>query len=616
MPFEIGQTISDYEIIDVLGKGGMGRVYRVRNVISGRVEAMKSLLSDLAGNVEILDRFGGEIRTLARLDHPYIAKLHTALRVGNEIVMLMEFVEGSTLAERAHQGPLPLSELLNYISQTLCALEYAHDNGVIHRDIKPSNIMVTAQGIVKLMDFGIAKSMNDNLQTRTGMTMGSVSYMSPEQVRGTTVDARSDVYSTGVVLYELAAGRRPFEFESTYAVMDAQLNLMPQAPIEVNPSIPPELNGIIMRALQKDPAQRFQTAEGFRLEIDKVAGIGHYSPTKLGGMPPLRRTRVVSQPSPDGIQAPATETGPNTPPESLEAAPAPPSNRTRNVVVVVSAVLFLAVVAAGLYLFLGKSKAGPGPITRAPNVTTTGTAAPTPITPANLPTELHLPSGDMVLVQGGTAHLGEHRTPTPVNSFYIDKTEVSLGAYRQFCRAMGIDPPKGTAELAPDMPVTNVTYDEAAQFARWAGKRLPQAQEWELAARGLDGLTFPWGDTFTPGLANLRHGGTGHLTSVNSYPKGASPCGALNMVGNALEWVDTQTDAPVGNMFEEYRTVEFKDLTPPLSPKESFYETRGGSYRQTIPPVALPALVWDNTPFPARGRQPDVGFRCAKDAGH
>ncbi len=270
MAFEVGQIVSDYEIVDVLGKGGMGRVYRVRNVISQRIEAMKVLLADLAAEPELGDRFGGEIRTLAKLDHPNIAKLHTAFKAENQLVMIMEFVEGFTLTDRARQGPIPVDELLSYIGQTLSALGYAHKEGIIHRDVKPSNIMVTPHGVVKLMDFGIAKSNTEAMHTRAGTTMGSMLYMSPEQVRGMSVDGRSDLYSLGVVLYELAAGRRPFEAENTYAVLDAQLNAKPPFPIEVNPSIPKPLNDIIMTALEKEPMRRFQTADAFRKALESL----------------------------------------------------------------------------------------------------------------------------------------------------------------------------------------------------------------------------------------------------------------------------------------------------------------------------------------------------------
>ncbi len=272
MPFEIGQIASDYEILGLLGKGGMGRVYRVRNVISNRVEAMKVLLADVAAEAELGDRFIGEIRTLARLDHPNIAKFHTAFKYENQLVMVMEFVEGFTLSDLAKERPIPLDEVLSYVTQTLSALSYAHQNGVIHRDIKPSNIMVTPHGVVKLMDFGIAKSSVDASLTRPGTTMGSMLYMSPEQVRGTAVDARSDLYSVGVLLYELTAGRRPFEAENTFAILESQLNAVPKPPIELNPALPRLLNDIIMTSLEKEPMQRFQSAEAFRKALDTVRG--------------------------------------------------------------------------------------------------------------------------------------------------------------------------------------------------------------------------------------------------------------------------------------------------------------------------------------------------------
>jgi len=264
MAFEIGQRVGDYEILELLGTGGMGHVYRARNIISDRIEAMKVLLPDLSAERDLAVRFISEIRTLAGFDHPNIALLHTAFQADNQLIMIMEYVEGYTLEQRAKQSTLSVEDTANCISQALSALSYAHARNVVHRDIKPANLMVTTHGIVKLMDFGIAKSNVDINLTRPGTTIGSFYYMSPEQVRGSSVDARSDLYSIGVVLYELLAGRRPFESDSTYGVLNQQLNDAPRPPIEINPSLSPQLNAIILTALAKDPADRFQNADAFR----------------------------------------------------------------------------------------------------------------------------------------------------------------------------------------------------------------------------------------------------------------------------------------------------------------------------------------------------------------
>ncbi len=264
MAVEIGQRLGDYEILSLLGSGGMGRVYRARNVISDRIEAMKILLPGLVAEPELAARFTAEIRTLASLDHPNIAQLRTAFQYEQQLVMIMEFVEGVTLEMRAGQAALSTDDVLSYARQVLAALSYAHARGVIHRDLKPANIMVTTSGVLKLMDFGIAKSSNELQLTRPGTTMGSVYYMSPEQVSGGTVDARSDIYSLGVTLYELLTGRKPFQADTAYSVLNAQLNTAPQPPIELNSSLPPGLNDIILTSLAKDPAARFQTADAFR----------------------------------------------------------------------------------------------------------------------------------------------------------------------------------------------------------------------------------------------------------------------------------------------------------------------------------------------------------------
>jgi len=270
MALDAGQRIGDYEVINLLGAGGMGRVFRVRNIISDRVEAMKVLLPDYASEPELAARFTAEIRTLAGLEHPNIAQLRTAFQFENQLVMVMEFVEGVTLETLSGKTRIPVDHMLEYASQVLSALNYAHSRGVTHRDIKPANIMITAHGLAKLMDFGIAKSTDDLHLTRPGTTMGSVYYMSPEQVRGGTVDARSDIYSFGVTLYEMLTGRKPFQADTSYSVLNAQLNEAPTPPAQVNPALPPALNDIVLRAMAKSPADRFQTAEEMRNAINRL----------------------------------------------------------------------------------------------------------------------------------------------------------------------------------------------------------------------------------------------------------------------------------------------------------------------------------------------------------
>jgi serine/threonine protein kinase len=261
--FTVGQSVGDYEVLSILGLGGMGKVYKVRNVISDRLEAMKVLLPDLNSHQSLADRFLREIRLLASLNHPNIAALRTALTYENQLVMIMEFVEGETLANRIARAPISTAEAVNYSEQILSALSYAHKHNIIHRDIKPANMMLTPQGVVKLMDFGIARSGTDGSLTSTGTTLGSLNYMPPEQVRGEAADARSDLYSFGISLYELLTGKLPFQGDSQYSLMTAQLNQQPPSPISLRADVPPALNEIILMAMAKEPGERFQSADAF-----------------------------------------------------------------------------------------------------------------------------------------------------------------------------------------------------------------------------------------------------------------------------------------------------------------------------------------------------------------
>ena len=396
MAFEPGKRVGDYEVIELLGTGGMGHVYRARNIISNRTEALKILLPDLSADREFADRFLSEIRTLASLDHPNIALLHTAFKTDDQLIMVMEYVKGHTLEQRAYQSPMTASTVVDYISQALSALSYAHARSVIHRDIKPANLMVTSDGVVKLMDFGIAKSKLDINLTRTGATVGSFYYMSPEQVNGLKVDARSDLYSIGIVLYELLAGRRPFESDSTYGVLDKQLHSAPQPPIELNPALPPQLNAIILKALAKDPADRFQTADTFRDAL---------KPFCTATQPAPAVPTTFAAPAPPPPPPPSSDYPPFQPvsmPQPNAAFPSVPAQRNSNKPLWIATgalAAIVALVAVGTtlprLLKAHASEAAPPPAATPLSAQQESTPAPQPTTdqpPAatsNLPNEPH-----------------------------------------------------------------------------------------------------------------------------------------------------------------------------------------------------------------------------------
>jgi len=354
----IGERVGDYEIVAVLGSGGMGEVYKVRNVLSERFEAMKVLLPNLAGRPELAERFLREIKMQASLDHPNIAKLHTAFRDDNRLLMVMEFVEGFSLEKLLGNGPLLTRDALGYTGQVLDALAYAHGRGVIHRDIKPANLMRTSPGVIKLLDFGIAHMKADPKLTQTGTTVGSLYYIAPELMKGAEPDPRCDIYSLGIVLYEMVTGRKPFPGDSQYSIMAAHMEGAPVAPADAVPWIPGSLSDVILKAIAKDPAARFQSAGAFKaalkatpaLAVDQaatqmVSAAPNFSPV---APPPLvsetqPASTVAPPPAPPAGRAAASQPQASSP---VPVPPRQPSSAHRGLYVALGCLLTLGVLAA------------------------------------------------------------------------------------------------------------------------------------------------------------------------------------------------------------------------------------------------------------------------------
>jgi serine/threonine-protein kinase len=312
MAFEAGQRIGDYEVVARLGAGGLGVVYEVQHLISGRREAMKILLPDQSGTPEMVERFRREVQTLATLNHVNIAQLHTAFYYENQLAMVMELVHGETLRDLRARAGIALPDALAYVAQVLDALAYAHRLGVVHRDIKPSNVMISDGGMVKLLDFGIAVTGVGSDLTRAGYLLGSLNYMSPEQIGGSKAGPRSDIYSVGVTLYELITGELPIKGANNYEIMMAHINQVPVPPHELAPLVPLVISDAVMRALAKDPAQRFSTAEDFHSAL-------RLTPAQAAGGPAFAAARPTTGSSAN-VRATPLAGGSNLPGKAGSAA--------------------------------------------------------------------------------------------------------------------------------------------------------------------------------------------------------------------------------------------------------------------------------------------------------
>ena len=287
----IGKTISHYRILEKLGEGGMGVVYKAEDTKLGRQVALKFLPVALTLEPEAKERLAREAQAAAALNHPNICTIHEIDEVEGQTFIAMEHVEGETLRTRIRSAPLDIGEALDIAAQIAAGLAEAHARGIVHRDIKPANIMVTDAGRVKIMDFGLARTASCGQLTKTGTTVGTIAYMSPEQARGDPLDHRTDIWSLGVVLYEMLAGQRPFKGDHDQAVIYSILNKEPRAVSSIRPGVSTELERILTGMLSKSPSSRYQTAQeivtDLRADMDESE-----SPTLIS-----RAERPASRPS-------------------------------------------------------------------------------------------------------------------------------------------------------------------------------------------------------------------------------------------------------------------------------------------------------------------------------
>ncbi|MCC7240460.1 MAG: protein kinase [Acidobacteria bacterium] len=412
----IGQTVGHYRVLDQLGAGGMGVVYRAQDLKLGRQVAIKVLPAGTASADDVLERFRREARTASSLNHPNICTIYGFDEHEGQCYLAMELLDGETLDQRLSGRPLELPQLLDIASQIAEALDTAHAQGILHRDIKPANIFITRRGQVKILDFGLAKLAPDarhhggadalfdtragHFSSVVGTTVGTIAYMSPEQARGEELDSRTDLFSFGVVLYEMATGRQSFPGHTTAVVFDGILNRDPLPASRINPTVPGELDLIVGKALEKERALRYQTAADMRADLQRLrrdSGTRRVPPAPGAGSGRLPGETVMLSPptgpapaataalSREAIPPAATLVDPPGLPGQV-AVPAKTAGASTTPWVLAVAATIVAVIAVAGGLFVMMRSGTPSPLsleaTPSPDTPPVVEAEPTPAPPA------------------------------------------------------------------------------------------------------------------------------------------------------------------------------------------------------------------------------------------